>query len=68
MPGPRKASLHAGVYAAGSLGEVQPDNRAVNYFKKSKECRMGRHAWLFGTENAVCSRCGTTVDKRKVMP
>ncbi len=65
MSGPRKAALVAGVYAAGTLGSVQRENRS-NFFRRTKDCRMGRHQWLFGAECAVCSVCGETVEKSKV--
>lgn len=65
MSGPRKKTLVAGVYRAGTLADMQAENRS-NYFRKTKACRMGRHQWLFGAECAVCSVCGETVDKQKV--
>ena len=62
MNGPRRKSLVAGVYAAGSLGQIQPTK--TTGFPRKLPCRRG-HSWIFGEESAVCTACGFTCDKTK---
>lgn len=64
MSGPRKKSLVAGVYAAGSLGSLQ--GRKSSGFPRGTHCKPANHSWLFGADCAVCSQCGKTVDKTTV--
>jgi len=63
MSGPRKRSIQAGLYAAGSLGSVQ-DKRSVGF--RVRHCNHANHAWIFGDESAVCTKCGKTVPKGEV--
>jgi hypothetical protein len=57
--GPRKQSLYAGLYSTVGLGEVQPPkkNKEGRFFR-TKKCYRERHAWIRGSLNWVCSRCG----------
>lgn len=57
---------NAHVWGADSLAAVQPaksddwrDHFSCTPYKRHE------HTWLFGTDNAVCSKCGLTVPKDK---
>jgi hypothetical protein len=65
--GHRNKSIVRGAYAADSLGDSQPEKKHVPQFRANANCKAGRHSWLFGTDCAVCSQCGETVDKTKVI-
>jgi hypothetical protein len=55
-----RAKKTAGALGASSLGQAVTSGTAR--FPRSTPCR-DEHSWLFGTDNAVCSQCGTTVSK-----
>ncbi len=55
----------SGNLAAFSLGDLHaPEKRKMPLFKKAGP--RHRHAWIYGTNNAVCTKCGETVPKDQV--
>jgi hypothetical protein len=58
----------SGELAAGSLGEiVKPTSDDWRDHFKCTPAKRHEHSWLFGTQNAVCSICGKTVSKDKIV-
>lgn len=60
MSGPRKQSLHAGIYSTDGIGEWQSEKKET--FPRSKPC-TNKHSWLYGDACAVCCICGLTIPK-----
>jgi len=62
-----KKAKRSGELAAGSLGDLQPDKKPPadfhNGFFQYKPHKRHQHAWVYGTDNAVCTVCGHTVPK-----
>ena len=61
MSGPRKKSLVAGVYAAGSLADIQGGK--YGKFPRLLPCRNDTHTFIEGHVAFVCTKCGYTKDK-----
>lgn len=61
----RKAAVR-GDYAADTLGSLQtkrpPAANKNGWFRRLPD-DVHVHAWLFGTDNKVCSLCGLTLPK-----
>lgn len=60
MAGPRKRTLAAGMYAAGSLGDIQPAKECPAFTHKG---RSHEHAYAVGSSSVVCTLCGHVVSK-----
>jgi len=54
-----RSAKASGALAASSLGSLLPSKGGYRW----KSCKGKPHAWLMGTDNAVCSVCGRTVPK-----
>jgi hypothetical protein len=65
--GPRKRSIYAGVYSAGSLGSIQKPKKDQKHFTNPKSCRVfDKHTWIIGESFAVCSTCGRVKPKQDI--